>query len=221
MNKNFNFSEKELEILKKLKILNTPAKIQDFINKIPVNFEEDGKGETCMSPLSVLKNKKCHCIEGAFFAAAAIWINKIGVGKPLVVDMIGEEGDWDHVVAVFQDKKTKMWGAISKTNHAVLRYREPVYRDIHELVMSYFHEYTDDKGNGRKTLRRFSDAIDLSVFGKEWLTDENNLWHIHDYLDSVKHTEILNKKQLCELRKSDDIEIKTSNIVEWKRKGLK
>lgn len=87
-----------------LKKLNTPAKIQDFINKLPVNFELDGR-ETCMSPASVLKTWKAHCIEGAFLAAAAIWLNKIGTGKPLVVDMIGERGDWDHVIAVFKTRR--------------------------------------------------------------------------------------------------------------------
>ncbi len=203
--------KKELEIMGKL---NSPAKIQDFINAIPVNFELDGK-ETCMSPLSVLKNRKCHCIEGAFLAAAAIWMNKIGNGLPLVIDLRGEDGDWDHVIAVFEiDGK---FGAISKTNHAVLRYREPVYASVRELVMSYFHEYTDDKGKGRKTLREYSEAIDLSVFGEEWITSEEDLWHIHDYIDSVKHYKILNKEQEKNLRKADDIEIKMGELVEYSR----
>jgi hypothetical protein len=209
--------QKELnKFMIEIKKLNTPSKIQDFINKIPVNFEEDGR-ETCMSPVSVLEKNRCHCIEGAFLAAAIIWMNKIGVGKPLVVDMIGEEGDWDHVIAIFQDKKTGKFGAISKTNHAVLRYREPVYRDIRELIMSYFHEYTDDKGNGRKTLRKYSDVIDLSSFGEDWIISKEDLWHIHDYIDSVEHYSILNKDQEKNLRKSDDIEIAAGQMTEWKK----
>jgi hypothetical protein len=206
----FGLAEHELAIIKKL---DTPVKLQDFINKIPVNFEENG--ETCMSPRKVLEKNKCHCIEGAFFAAACIWINKIGEGKPLIVDMVGEEGDWDHVIAVF--KLDGKWGAISKTNHAVLRYREPVYDSVRELVMSYFHEYTDDKGMGRKTLRKFSDAIDLSPFGKEWITSSEDLWHIHDYIDSVKHHDILSSEQIKNLRKADDIEIKAGELTEWKK----
>lgn len=203
-----------LKELKTLKKLNTPAKIQDFINRIPVNFEIDGN-ETCMSPLSVLKSNKCHCIEGAFLAAACMWINKIGAGKPLVVDIRGTRDDFDHVIAVF--KIEGKWGAISKTNHAVLRYREPVYRDIRELVMSYFHEYTDDKNTGKKTLREFSDAVDLSVFGKSWIFSDDNLWHIHDYLDRVKHYKILTKEQERNLRKADEIERKAGELVEWKK----
>jgi hypothetical protein len=207
------------QIAYSFKGLNSPAKIQDFINNIPVNFEENG--ETCYSPASVLENNKCHCIEGAFLAAACIWLNNIGEGKPLVVDMKGEENDCDHVIAIFRDKKTKKFGAISKTNHPVLRYREPVYKSIRELIMSFFHEYSDNNGN--KTLREFSWPIDLSIFGKEWITSKEYLWHIHDYIGSVKHFKILDNNQKKELRKQDDIEIKLDSIVEWPKpeKNLK
>lgn len=213
--------EKLEEFKKQIKKLNSYFNIQDFLNKIPINFEDDGNGETCMSPLSVLKSKKCHCIEGAFFAAACIWLNKLG--KPLVLDMIGEKGDWDHVIAIFKKGKGKnlRFGAISKTNHAVLIYREPVYNSIRELVMSYFHEYTDDKAKGRKTLRKYSNPIDISIFGKDWIVSSDNLWHIHDYLDSVKHFNILTGKQIRELRKADDIEIRMGKLVDFSRNNIK
>ena len=204
-------TKKEPDELKILEKLDTFAKIQDFINAIPVNFEPNG--ETCLSPLNVLKNNTCHCIEGAFLAAAAIWMN--GLGKPFVVDMVGEKGDWDHVIAVF--KKDGKWGAISKTNHAALRYREPIYRDVRELIMSYFHEYTDENGKGRKTLRKYSEPINLSSFGEEWITSSEDLWHIHDYIDSVKHFDILTKDQEKNLRKADDIEIKIGEFTEYER----
>jgi hypothetical protein len=96
----------------------------------------------------VIKNSKADCIEGAIFAAAVLEFHG---QKPLVVDLrsIKKPYDYDHVVAVFQ--KGGFWGAISKTNHSVLRYREPIYRDIRELVMSYFHEYFLDSGVKRST----------------------------------------------------------------------
>lgn len=201
-----NLTKEEEKILRKL---NTPGKIQDFLNKLPMNFEE--KGETCMSPRRVLRERKAHCIEGAMLAALALRIN----GKaPLVVDMKANKDDFDHVIAVF--KKDGKWGAISKTNHSVLRYREPVYNSVRELVMSYFHEYTDKKG--RKTLRSFSVPVDLSIFDKKnWTTEEKDLWEIHDYLDKVKHFNILNRSQIAGLRRAEKIERVAGDIVEYKQ----
>jgi hypothetical protein len=202
----FNLNKDELKILKSL---NTPQKIQSFINKLEINFEK--KGETCMSPRKVLEMKKAHCIEGALLAALALRINGY---KPLLVDMKTGVDDEEHVIAVFQ--REGKWGAISKTNHAVLRYREPVYNSIRELVMSYFHEYTDNKG--RKTLRSYSLPINLSRFDKNnWATEDKDLWYVHDYLDKVKHFQILDRKQIANLRRADRIELKAGDIVEWKK----
>lgn len=204
----FNLTKKEEEILKNL---NTPAKIQDFLNKIPINF--DYKKDSCRSPRQVLRKWKCHCIEGAIFAAAAL---RLQGRKPLIVHLKTTKEDYEHVIAIFQEKSK--WGAISKTNHSVLRYREPVYNNLRELVMSFFHEYTDNKG--RKTLRSFSVPVNLARFDKKgWMTDEKDLWYIDDYLDKVKHFSILTRKQIKNLRKADKIEIKIGKIIEWKKGG--
>lgn len=203
----FNLTTQELRILKKL---NTPTKIQNFLNKMPINFEE--KGGTCMSPRQVLKKGKCHCIEGAMLAAAAL---RLQGRKPLVVDLTASRHDFDHVITVFKERGK--WGAISNTNHAVLRYREPIYRDIRELVMSFFHEYTDNKG--KKTLRSYSLPVDLSRFDKKrWMISEEDVWYIHDYLEKVKHFKILTKKQIRNLRKADKLEIQAGKLVEWKKR---
>lgn len=195
------------EELKVLKPLSTPRKIQDFINKIPVNFET--RGETCMSPRRVLKENKAHCIEGAILAAAIL---RLQGHKPLIVDLTAAERDDDHVIAVF--KQHGHWGAISKTNHVVLRYREPVYKTVRELVMSYFHEYFDDKG--RKNLRSFSMPVDLSRFDDiEWVTSENDLWDIANHLVEVPHNDILTRPQIATLRKADKIELKV-DYVDWR-----
>jgi len=201
------FSKEELDILKKL---NTPSKIQDFLNNLKINFEEDGK-DTCMSPRKVLREGKAHCIEGALLAAAILRLHGY---KPLVVDLESNSKDYDHVIAVFN--KDGHWGAISKTNHAVLRYREPIYKNIRELAMSFFHEYFLDN-NGKKTLRRYSLPIDLSRFDYlGWVIDEENVWYIAEYLANAKHFDILNKSQIHSLRKADDIEIKAGKILEYK-----
>lgn len=207
MKEDFGFNKEELKILGRL---NTPVKVQDFIDSLKINFEDDG--ETCMSPRQVLKSRKAHCIEGALLAAVAL---KLHGYKPLIVDLKTSHDDFDHVIAVF--KKENRWGAITKTNHAVLRYREPVYRDIRELTMSFFHEYFLNS-NGKKTLRSFSQPLDLSRFDKKgWMTSEENVWFIADYLDKIRHTNILTKKMIKGLRKADPIEIKAGKLVEYSK----
>lgn len=101
--------------------------------------------------------------------------------RPLVVDLKATEADDDHVIAVFRQHGS--WGAISKTNHAVLRYREPVYASIRELVLSFFHEYF--LKNGKKTLRSYSQPVDLSRFDRRgWMTSEEDVWYIPEYRDT-------------------------------------
>jgi len=202
----FGIEKEKMETLRKL---STPQKIQDFLNRMRFNFEEGG--ETCFSPMMVLEKKTCHCIEGAVLAALALRITGY---PPLILDLKANRNDLDHVVAVYQ--KYGKWGAISKTNHAVLRYREPVYNSIRELVMSYFHEYFDNLG--RKNLRSFSNPVNLKIFDKRhWMTTREDLNYLPEHLDSVKHFPILNKKQIRYLRRADQVEIKAGNIVEWKK----
>lgn len=193
----------ELAFLKKL---SSPAKIQDFLNSIPFNFEE--KGETIMSPRRTIKARKAHCLEGALVAAAALWVSG---ERPLLLDLRASGKDQDHVVALF--RRHEHWGAISKTNHAVLRYREPVYKTIRELALSYFHEYFDNRG--LKTLRSFSKPLNLKKLGDSWVTAENDLWHIDRLLNRTPHQEMVPKAHLRQLRKADHIEIEAGKIVEY------
>lgn len=202
----YNLTNKEERILRKL---DTPKKIQDFLNKIPINFDYDK--DTCMSPRRVLRERKCHCIEGAFLAALAL---KLHGKKPLIMHFSTTPADEDHIITLFKEKGK--WGAISKTNHAFLRYREPIYRSIRELAISFFHEYTDKKGN--KSLRSYSIPIDLSRFDNcGWMTDENDLWYIDDYIDTVKHIPVLSKKQIKSMRRADKIELNVWKFPEWKK----
>ena len=203
----FGIAKDKLKILKRL---NSPKKIQDFLDKMPINFEEDG--DTFLSPMAVLEKKTCHCVEGAALAALALRVNG---WPPLLLDLEANDNDWDHVVAVF--KQYGKWGAISKTNHAVLRFREPIYNSIRELAMSYFHEYFDD--NGKKNLRRYSAPVNLARFDQRgWMTAKEDIDYIPEYLADIKHFRILNRKQIANLRKADPIEIKAGKILEWKSK---
>jgi hypothetical protein len=203
----FDYTNEETRLLRRL---NTPAKIQDFLNALPFNFS---MRESYFSPRYVIKNKTADCLEGAMFAAAALEFNG---GKPLLLDLRSSEKPWDfdHVVAVF--KVDGFFGAISKTNHSVLRFREPVYKSVRELVMSFFHEYF--LNSGQKTLREYSELFDLNKANNlNWRTTEKGLWEIHGYLDKTKHHKILSLKQIKNLRKADKIEINGSSAEEYKK----
>lgn len=201
------WSPTELRVLKRL---NTPAKIQDFLDALPQNHEPDG--DSCFSPRLVLRHGRAHCMEGAMLAAAAL---RIAGDKPLVLDLTSTDNDQDHVVALF--RRHGHWGAISKTNHAVLRYREPVYRTVRELAMSYFHEYFL-QSNGKKTLRSFSRPVDLSRFdSRDWMTSEDPVWFVPEYLCDAAHTSILSRGQIATLRPADNVEVKAGLIVQWEK----
>lgn len=200
------FTKEEKSLFQRL---NTPAKVQDFLNSIPANFESDGWA-SFLSPVMVLRQNKAHCFEGAVLGA---YILSLHGYKPLILHLKARKPDWDHVVAPF--KQNGYWGALSKTNHAVLRYREPVYKNIRELVMSYFHEYfTDD---GKKNLESYTDPLNLNIFSDNWAESEDPLWGIDEALDEMKHNSIIHKKTLKNKRLADKIEIQAGKLVEWKK----
>jgi hypothetical protein len=190
-----------------LERLDSPLRIQAFVDRIPMNFEPEGN--TCWSPLTVLRKNQAHCMEAAMLAAAAFWYHG---EKPMLLDLKAARNDDDHVVALFRENGR--WGAVSKTNHAVLRYRDPVYETVRELVMSYFNEYFLD--SGRKTLRSYSDPFDLSRLGGAWLAAPHDLWDVFEALDSSPHRKIVDSKTARRLRPADPIEIQIGKFVQWK-----
>src|SRR3989344_329754 len=193
-------SKSEIRILKKL---NTPVKIQNFLETLPINFNE-----TLYSPCLVLKNKTAHCFEGALFAASALLYN----GKPaIILDLVTEHNDDSHVVALF--KEGSKWGAISKTNRAVLRFRDPIYDSPRAVAFSYFHEYF--KNDGKKTLRSYA-VFNLNKIKRNWVTDERGIWHIDKALNKTKHIQFLSKSAIKKLRKADPVEIKAGKLTVWK-----
>jgi hypothetical protein len=203
--KKSGFNQEEWQKLKKL---SSPKKIQDFLNSLPFNFERGG--ETHRSVSETLKAGKAHCFEGALVAAVALWMSG---QEPLLLDLATVRHDFDHVVTLF--KQDGYWGAISKTNHSVLRYREPVYKNVRELAMSYFHEYF--LNDGQKTLRSFSKPFNLKKVSINWLTSKENLADLAHLLDKSPHTKILSLRQIKNLRKADRTERQTTKTTEWKR----
>jgi hypothetical protein len=189
-----------------LRRLGTPGRIQAFLTDLPTNFER--QGDTCLSVRGVLRERKAHCIEAAFFAACAL---ALAGERPLLMDLQAE-GDADHVVALF--RRDGCWGAISKSNHVWLRWRDPVYRSLRELAMSYFHEYVLDD---RKTLRTYSRAFDLARFSPAlWVTNEDHCWEIGARLDDSRHYRLITKGQARHLARRDATEQRAGKLIQFK-----
>jgi hypothetical protein len=168
-----------------------PYDIQLFLDSVPYNPNAE-----CRSPRKVIAEQKAHCFEGALFAAAML--RELGF-KPLIVDMMAENDD-DHVIAVF--KIRNKWGAIAKSNTTALRYREPVYASLRELIMSYFDFYFNTLGD--KSLRSFSKPVDLSRFDrKNWSESDDDLEYIGDYLTRISHTTLLDTESITNLQRVD------------------
>lgn len=193
----------------RLRRLRTPQAIQTFLNGLPTNHELNG--ETVHSVRNVLKHRRAHCIEGAFVAACALWIHG---EPPLVMHLDCDLSDHPHVVALF--RRGRCWGAISKTNGAALRYRDPVYRSLRELAMSYFHEYADKKG--RRTLRSYSRPFDLRRIDPAlWVYGEDDCWDVHDLLANLRHYPLINARQARALSRRDPFERRLAHLVQYPR----
>ena len=133
--------------------LKTPFAIQNYLDSMPYIGEERDR-----SPLQVMLDGQCHCLDGGFLAALALW--RIGF-KPLLIDLVPDPGmDDDHVLALYQIEGR--WGAVAKSNYVNLGFREPVYRSLRELVMTYFEHYASI--HQEKTLRGYTRPLDASRY---------------------------------------------------------
>ena len=181
---------------RKLKALKTPERIQRYLD-VDVKYNKEADGETVRSPRRVLRDQVAHCLEGALLAAAALRFHGF---PPLLLDL-GSVRDDDHVLAIF--KRGRCWGAITKSNYSGLRFREPVYRSLRELVMSYFEVYFNLARE--KTLRNYSRPVHLSQFDRiHWMTAEEDLWAINDHLVNIPHVALLEKGAERRLARVDD-----------------
>lgn len=173
-----------------------PWSIQEFLDSIDYNPNYE-----CRSPRLVIRKRSAHCFEGALFAAAVL--DHVGY-KPLIVDMKAYNDD-DHVIAVF--KSGKLWGAVAKSNFTSLRYREPVYRSIRELIMSYFDFFFNIYGE--KSLRSYSLPLDLSTFNdRNWAITDDDLEYIGEKLETLHHFPVVPEEITGKLKTASDIVIK-------------
>lgn len=186
------FSPAESKLLNSLR---TPGRIQQFLDK-EIGYNKEPHGPTCRSPRRVLSDRIAHCMEGALFAAAALAVHG---HPPMLVDLEAVRDD-DHVLAVYRERGH--WGAIAKSNYASLRFREPVYRTVRELVMSYFEHYHNLAGE--KSLRRYSRPVRLSRFGNDWMIACDDVWHIPEHLCTVPHFPLIDRRMERYLNVVDD-----------------
>ena len=190
-----------------LKTISDPDKIQGFLDSIEYNPIYE-----CRSPRSVIKKKSAHCFEGALFAAAAMEFNGY---LPLIVDLKAYNDD-DHVIAIF--KEGIYWGAVAKSNFTSLRYREPVYRSLRELIMSYFDFYFNTDGD--KSLRSYSVPLNLTVYNsRHWKTTDEDLEYIGDKLEQLHHYPVVNEKMIKNLKRASRIML-AAGMLGSKAEGL-
>jgi len=178
--------------MRRLRSFKDPHGIQKFLDAMPYHL-----ADTAWSPRRVLEANTSHCLEGALFGAAALRMNGY---PPLIIDLEAEH-DTDHVIAVYRTKGH--WGAIAKSNYTGCRYREPVYRSLRELAMSYFEVYFNLRRE--RSLRTFSLPVSLSRFDRQkWMTTDQQLWFIAEYLFTIRHYPLLSPAMARRLHRLDD-----------------
>ncbi len=177
--------------------LDTPAKIQDFLDGFPYRAEDDN-----CCPLSVFRDGKAHCFDGGLLAA--VCLSRFGY-DPAIVQMIPWNDD-DHILAIY--RSNGRYGALAKSNFVGLRKREPVYRSLHELIMSYFDQFYNVDGDF--TLRGYSIPLRLSAFSNDdWLCSDDEAQKVAAHLSKIRQVSILTPKMVSELGKVDELTYRT------------
>lgn len=184
--------ELDLETRKAFSSLNTPARIQAFLDEIPYRPEEE-----YLSPLSAIRDGRAHCFDGGLLGALAL--RRLGY-PPVIIDLLPWNDD-DHVLAVY--KIGRFYGAVAKSNYSGLRLREAVYRDPRELVMSYFEQFFNTLG--QKTLRGYTHPIRLLPYDRwNWETDDAGAWKVYQRMLAAPKVMLLSAEQIASLALADE-----------------
>lgn len=179
--------------------LSSPRKIQDFLDSVPYT-----PGYETRCPLRVLRERSAHCFDGGVFAAAAL--QRLG-HPPRIIYMTAVRDD-DHVMAVYGGAGG--WGGVAKSNFSTIRFRDPVFRTLRELVMSYFDGYFNSRGE--RTLRGYTPLVSLSRFDRlNWMSEDAALEQIGERIDEMESIPILTRSQSRRLTRVDSL---------WYRAGM-
>jgi hypothetical protein len=188
--------------------LTTPRKIQDFLDGLPYSVETAYR-----CPLRVFRERVAHCFDGALFGAAAL--RCLGY-PPLILNMPAILQDDDHLLALY--KRDGHWGAVAKSNFVGLRFRDPVYRNLHELVMSYFEQFYNVER--KKTLRSYTVPLNLKAFDKlKWMTSDESLERIGARLDEIRKVRLLTRRMIAGLSPVDE-RLYQAGLLGANREGL-
>jgi hypothetical protein len=191
-----------------LRRLTSPVRIQAFLDTL--RYSDD---DFYRSPAMVVRDRKAHCFDGAVFAAAAL--RALG-DEPMLVELVPNDRDDDHLIAVF--RRRGHWGAVAKSNFVGLRFREPVYRTIRELVMSYFEPYYNLAAE--RTLRAFVGPLNLRAFDRhDWVRHPEAMDVIGDRLDRMTKRSILSPSMVRALTPVDK-RTYTAGLLGSNAKGL-
>jgi hypothetical protein len=171
------FAHQELRMLRGLR---TPHHIQSFLLELPYSAEERYR-----CPATVLRDHIAHCFDGALFAAAAL---RFLGHPPLIMDLLPNERDDDHLLALF--KVRGHWGAVAKSNFSGLTYREPIHRNLRELALSYFEQFYNVRKE--KTLRKYTVPLNLLRFDSiNWMGNDEGLDDIGLRLDQIRKVQLV------------------------------
>jgi hypothetical protein len=188
--------------------LTSPVKIQAFLDSIEYSEEERYR-----SPLTVVRDRKAHCFDGAVFAAAML--RRIGY-PPLITDIIPNENDDDHLLALFKVRGS--WGAVAKSNYSGLRYREPIHRTLRELILTYFEDFFNSAGE--KTMRAYTRPLDLRAFDHlAWSTNDASLDAIAEKLDEIRKFRPITQSMIRGLSFADRRSVE-AGLLGAKKEGL-
>ena len=177
-----------------LQEMTSPLAVQEYLDSIPYIAEELDR-----SPMRVMADGQAHCLDGGIFAALALW--RIGF-RPLILDLVPAPGtDDDHVLALFQ--VDGLWGAVAKSNYPNLRYREPVFRNLRELAMTYFEFYFNLQRE--KTLRAYTHPLNLALFkDPSWMWNEEGVKRVSKRLYNLKPIPLISDKSAVRLSLADE-----------------
>jgi hypothetical protein len=168
----------------RLRALSSPERLQRFLD----DLDYDVAGRAARSPRRVLREGSVQCLDSAIFGAAALRLQGY---PPLILDLEADRDD-DHVIAVY--RRHGCWGAVGRSNFSGLRFREPVFRTVRDLALSYVESYFNLRRE--KTLRRYSRPVSLARFdARRWMTTEDDLWYIAEYLVTIRHYRLLTPRQ--------------------------